>query len=1497
MRTNPSPLLLVGVLLLLALPTPGWATPLLTEFMTNNNTGILDEESTHQDWIEVHNPDAVALDLGGYHLTDTSTLLTKWTVPAGFTIPAHGYAVIFASNKDRVVLGAPLHTNFSLSSAGEYLALIAPDGTTVLTEYAPTFPVQTADVSYGLTTPVAGSPRAYFTTPTPGAANNPAFAPADAVLFSVSSRTFNQGATFPVSLSVPSATAVVRYTLNRAVPLNVASAPRPVTAAVTDVLTMVGGHDFMDLDPVQFSTTGTLPAPLVAGTTYYVLYTNTFTAGVNDPLNYKVAATPGGTAVDITTVGTGVINVSRQPSAVYTGALTVGTSQRIRARAFETGRPDGPVTSATYIMLDTAAQAFTSNLPIMLLHSFGSGHPSTTAAVAGVPEDTKKAVWFIFEPKLPDNLARMTNLPDLAVPGYFERRGSSTFAADKYSMTMGAYDETDQGTDVSPLGFPSNDDFVLNAHFQFDRSLMHNDLIYRLSNEIGRYAPRTRHVEVFSSVANDVAAVGAVPGYGIVNGTTTGSATVGDYYGVYSFQDKISRGNNRVDIEKLTTLDNTAPNVQGGYIFKIDRLDAGDTGVAGAGRTFALTQPKERTSVHPNPLAAGYTTDLVATTQQKAYLTTTLNNMYAALTGVNSMSPTLGYAAHLNVAACIDHHILGVAPKSADAFRLSGYWYKSRYGKLAMGPIFDFDRAMGSTDGRDLNPLTWRGDIADLGTDWFHASAAVGLAPNYFESMFADPNFWQAWIDRLQELRNGALSTAHVHAIINEYTELLDPGNAANTAAKRNFIRWTATPPRGAAATTPGTDGTFRGEATFLKNWWGKAGAVTANGRLDFMDGQFMRPTTATPGTGPVAPNSTVALTSPSLATSGVKIYYTTNGTDPRPTATTSQVLAGTLTQVATFLPEISTVRSIVPTSLASGGGAAGTDWRGADLNANGNNQDDFNDATWLTNAAGTINGVGYDDSTVAPAVNYLPFLSVRWNTAATATTLPVAATNVMRASTISSVAYAGNQTCYIRWPFTLTASDMALIGPNTHIVLQVRYDDGFVCWLNGTELTNARANAPATSSLAFNSAASTTHADADSITYEAGTFDVTAFIGSLHLGANVLAMQGLNSGLGSSDALWQPRLLVQNIVPTSGYTPAIATATGATEYTAPISITAPTQIFARTLSPLRPSDPPTQTAGGTGTVPNGSGWSAPTKLYYFPGAVAASLTGLQISEVLYHPLDPTAAEISAGYLKANAFEFIRLTNTSAGPLDLTGIYFSLGVNFTAVPGLQNWLPAGQSVVVVDNRAAFMSRYGSSFTILGEFSGDLDDGGETITLNDATGAVIATFTYNDKAPWPVAADAGASLLYRGGAQTAGASWTASVDAGGSAATSYAVWSQRHFTSATPAADQLPGADPDQDGLNNLGEYAFATDPLAHGGRESALTSTLLDSPGSFSVIRRRGATGLTYLPQSSSTLQTWDAIPTAPVLVDLKDGTETATWTLPAGPTSRVLVRVFVTAP
>ena len=136
----------LSALLLLAVSLPSAAQLTISEFLAENRSGITDKDGDSSDWIEIHNLSTEPVNLSGWSLTDNSQELTKWTFPEVF-IPASGYLVVFASGKDINDPVAELHTNFSLDSGGEYLALVAPDAITVASEF--NYPEQFEDISYG----------------------------------------------------------------------------------------------------------------------------------------------------------------------------------------------------------------------------------------------------------------------------------------------------------------------------------------------------------------------------------------------------------------------------------------------------------------------------------------------------------------------------------------------------------------------------------------------------------------------------------------------------------------------------------------------------------------------------------------------------------------------------------------------------------------------------------------------------------------------------------------------------------------------------------------------------------------------------------------------------------------------------------------------------------------------------------------------------------------------------------------------------------------------------------------------------------------------------------------------------------------------------------------------------------------------------------------------------------------------------------------------------
>jgi len=137
--------------------------PVINEFLASNDSDFADEDGNFSDWIEIYNPNPFAIELDGYYLTSNSTNLIEWSFPADVTLDGNSYLIVFASGSSR---GLPeLHTNFKISASGGYLALTAPDGSTVVNEFV-NYPPQRTDISYG--------PAGYFFSATPGETNGAA---------------------------------------------------------------------------------------------------------------------------------------------------------------------------------------------------------------------------------------------------------------------------------------------------------------------------------------------------------------------------------------------------------------------------------------------------------------------------------------------------------------------------------------------------------------------------------------------------------------------------------------------------------------------------------------------------------------------------------------------------------------------------------------------------------------------------------------------------------------------------------------------------------------------------------------------------------------------------------------------------------------------------------------------------------------------------------------------------------------------------------------------------------------------------------------------------------------------------------------------------------------------------------------------------------------------------------------------------------------------------
>ena len=137
---------------------------------------------------------------------------------------------------------------------------------------------------------------------------------------------------------------------------------------------------------------------------------------------------------------------------------------------------------------------------------------------------------------------------------------------------------------------------------------------------------------------------------------------------------------------------------------------------------------------------------------------------------------------------------------------------------------------------------------------------------------------------------------------------------------------------------------------------------------------------------------------------------------------------------------------------------------------------------------------------------------------------------------------------------------------------------------------------------------------------------------------------------------------------------------------------------------------------------PDATSWSAAGPS---PGLVDFQVGSLAISEINYHPHEPTTAEqhINPDFT-ADDFEFIELLNIAGESLDLSGLRVAEGIAFDMPNRI---LDVGQHVVIVNNRAAFEVRYGTAIDVIGEFVGTLSNRGERIAVVGAVGPTNPLF--------------------------------------------------------------------------------------------------------------------------------------------------------------------------
>ncbi|MEC7857055.1 MAG: lamin tail domain-containing protein, partial [Verrucomicrobiota bacterium] len=516
-------------------------------------------------------------------------------------------------------------------------------------------------------------------------------------------------------------------------------------------------------------------------------------------------------------------------------------------------------------------------------------------------------------------------------------------------------------------------------------------------------------------------------------------------------------------------------------------------------------------------------------------------------------------------------------------------------------------------------------------------------------------------------------------------------------------------------------------------------------------------------------------------------IYYTTDGTDPRVPGNSRGI-------VTTLIKEDSNCEVLVPSEANGGSALTVSEWT--------NSSTPPNSANWTSGTQ----GVGIERS---PSGTYDSNIGVD----------------------VEEEMYRINPTVYIRVPFNVTQEQIESF---TQLTLRVKYDDSFVAYLNGEEVTRDAERSPA--DLTWNSRATSTHSDSLALTFI--EFDITPFIGSLKAGENMLALHGLNAGQNSSDALWRYELIA---TAGSGNSPSPISLS----YDSPIKLEGGVEVNARTF--------------------DGVDWSPISSAIFKVNTIPASANNLVVSEINYRPEPATDDEKAAGFSSRGDFEFIELLNiNTTRSINLEGVTFAGGVNFTFDANLAAEalvLPPGGRVVLVDNIDAFNFRYPSSRAVIGgNFGGNLSNDGEQVHIIAANGTTIKDFTYNDVAPWPTTPDGDGYTLTlvdpdNNPDHSDPNSWTASANIGGSPGRG-----DGEGFNGDPSEDQ------DGDGLNAFLEYAFGTSDSDT--KSKAFPSIKIDSLSInnelaeylvFEFQKNANASGINYQIQTSNDLKTWSS--------------------------------------
>ena len=358
-----------------------------------------------------------------------------------------------------------------------------------------------------------------------------------------------------------------------------------------------------------------------------------------------------------------------------------------------------------------------------------------------------------------------------------EMRGNSSQEQEKPPYRFETVDNNGENNNVKLLGLPEENDWILYAPWS-DKSLLRNVLIYSLSNEMGRYAPRSKFVELYLN---------------------------NEYRGVYVLMEKIKRDKNRVAISSLDPNSNFGDNLTGGYILKFDWAETGDNN----GGFFSLIDGMRYNYHYPKP-------DEISS-EQENYIQSYINS-YENIMNSNKYNSEEGYSSFIDIGSFVDFIILQEISRNVDAYGLSTYIYKDKESinnKLTAGPIWDFNHGFGNCD----YYKAWE----TVGWNISYTYNDMDQRAFWWLKLWNDDNFQEMIKDRYKLLRESTLSTNNINTLIDQYVFKL------GTSVNKNFTKW----PILGEYIWPNKQvfDTYQEEIIYLKTW--------INNRLTWMDSEL----------------------------------------------------------------------------------------------------------------------------------------------------------------------------------------------------------------------------------------------------------------------------------------------------------------------------------------------------------------------------------------------------------------------------------------------------------------------------------------------------------------------------------------------------------------------------------------------------------------------------------------------------------------------------------